>query len=59
MKLMFFRPKDLLDIERLVALQGTAFDRRYVRVAIESLVGVDDERAREWERLLDRVDLKP
>jgi hypothetical protein len=56
MKLLFFRPKDLLDLERLVALRAADFDRRYVERAIESLLGTDDPRLREWRALLERID---
>jgi len=55
MKLLFFRPKDLLDLERLVALRAD-LDRRYVERAIESLLGAGDSRLREWNALLERVD---
>ncbi len=33
-KLLFFRPKDLADLERLVAVQGRALDRAYVRALL-------------------------
>jgi hypothetical protein len=54
-KLLFFRTKDLLDLERLVAFCGPSFDREYVRRWLVELVGVEDERVAAWDRLALRV----
>lgn len=51
LKLYFNRPKDQLDIERLVALQGKALDRAYVRRWLVDGVGDDDVRVRWWDEL--------
>lgn len=51
LKLFFNRPKDLLDVERLVALQGNALDRGYVRRWLVDGVGEDDVRVRWWDEL--------
>ena len=53
-KLMFFRPKDLADLERLVAIQGSALDRGYVRTWIADMMGDQDERVRAWDDLCRR-----
>jgi hypothetical protein len=53
-KLLFFRPKDLVDLERLVAVQGDALDRSYVRVWLTDMMGEDDERVRAWDDLCRR-----
>jgi hypothetical protein len=50
-KLLFFRPKDLADLERLVAVQGTALNRAYVRSSLVDMMGDDDERVIAWDRL--------
>jgi hypothetical protein len=50
-KLLFFRPKDLVDLERLVAVQGPRLDRGYVRRWMVEMMGEDDERVRAWDRL--------
>ncbi len=55
-KLLFFRTKDILDVERLVAFQGDAFDRGYVRRWLVTLVGEDDDRVARWDRLVTEVD---
>jgi len=54
-KLLFFRAKDLLDLERLVAFLGDAFDDSHVRRWLVDLVGADDERVRRWDRLVAEV----
>jgi hypothetical protein len=51
-KLLFFRRKDLLDVERLVAFVGPAFDREYVHRWLVDLVGEDDERVARWDEML-------
>jgi hypothetical protein len=55
-KLLFFRTKDILDVERLVAFGGSHFDRAYVRRWLIDLVGESDERIARWDRLLEDVD---
>lgn len=51
-KLLFFRPKDLLDVEKIVALQGAALDRAYVRRWLVDMVGDDDERVARWDAMV-------
>lgn len=53
-KMLFFRPKDLVDVERMLTVQGAAFDRAFVR---DSLVGMldDDERITTWDAICSRV----
>jgi hypothetical protein len=50
-KLLFFRSKDLLDLERLIAIQGEAFDEGYVRRWLIDIVG-EDERLQALDRIL-------
>lgn len=50
-KLLFFRTKDLADIESLLAVCGADLDVGYVSTWLEDLVGADDERSRAWRRL--------
>lgn len=47
-KLMFFRGKDRVDLERLVASQP-ALDRAYVRAHLVDWFDADDERVRFWD----------
>lgn len=51
LKLLFFRGKDIVDIERLVAL-SPALDRSYVRGWLVDCMGEDDVRVREWDRIV-------
>lgn len=51
-KLLFFRSKDLLDLERLVAARGSSFDDAYVRRWLVDIVGEEDARVARWDRLL-------
>lgn len=46
LKLMFFRRKDLADVEAILRDQGNAVDRDFVRQRLVELVGADDERLR-------------
>jgi hypothetical protein len=50
-KLLFFRPKDLADLERLAAVQGPELDRAYVRKWITEMMGEHDERVAAWDRI--------
>jgi hypothetical protein len=50
-KLLFFRPKDIVDLERLIAVQGAQLDVAYVRKELSALMGEDDERVRKWDEL--------
>ena len=50
-KMMFFRGKDLVDIERLLGSQGKQFDAPYVRRWLVQTMGEDDERVRKWDEL--------
>lgn len=58
LKLLFYRPKDLLDIERLVALKRGAVDFSYVDHWLEACVGADDSRVRWWSDLLVALGLR-
>lgn len=51
-KMLFFRGKDLVDVERLLALMGPALDRASVRAALVEVVGEDDYRVRKWDELV-------
>jgi hypothetical protein len=50
-KLLFFRGKDVVDLERLVAVR-TELDVAYVRAHIAEMLGEDDERVRTWDRIV-------
>lgn len=50
-KMLFFRGKDLVDVERLLGLSGAQLDRSYVRAALVETVGEDDYRTQKWDQL--------
>jgi hypothetical protein len=52
-KLLFFRGKDLVDLERLVAVRDE-LDHAYVQRWIVDMMGEDDERVRRWEAIVQR-----
>lgn len=54
-KLLFARPKDYVDLERLIAVQGSHLDHAYVRRWIVEMMGEDDERIRRWDELTKQL----
>lgn len=56
-KLLFFRKKDMVDIEYMLIVQGRAFDRAYVRRWLVDMVGDTDERVKRWDQLCSDVPL--
>lgn len=48
-KMLFFRGKDVSDVERLALFQGEALDRAYVRGWLVDLVGEGDARVQRWD----------
>jgi hypothetical protein len=50
-KLLFFRAKDISDIQRLVAFQGESLDHGYIRRWLVDTVGEGDERVSTWDAL--------
>lgn len=51
-KLLFFRSKDIADLERLVATQQGELDAAYVRGWMVDMMGEDDARVRRWDELV-------
>jgi len=54
-KLLFFRTKDLADLERLCRTTPT-LDRAWVREQVASMLGLDDPRIAAWDRLSPPAD---
>lgn len=50
-KLLFFRSKDQVDLERLIAVQRTGIDAAYVRAQIVAMMGPEDPRVGCWDAL--------
>lgn len=51
-KLLFFRTKDLADLEQLVALRPD-LDVRYVREKLVEMMGETDPRVERWDRIVE------
>lgn len=51
-KLLFFRAKDLVDLEKLVVVQGRYLDHAYVRRWIVEMMGAEDERVVAWDKIV-------
>lgn len=54
-KLLFFRPKDLVDLERLLQIRGGNFDDAFVRRAVADMMGEDDDRIAAWDVIVRRA----
>ena len=53
-KMLFFRPKDLTDVHRMLEVQGRAFDRAFVRRMLVEMLD-DDARIAKWDELCHDV----
>ncbi len=51
-KLLFFRPKDIADLERLIASCGSKLNHQYVHDQVAEMMGGDDDRVQTWDRLI-------
>jgi len=51
-KMLFFRPKDLADVGRLLEIAAARIDPAFVRRELVDMLGADDERIAEWDRLV-------
>ena len=56
LKMLFFRRKDLADVESVLRNLGTELDRRFVRGKLTELVGPHDERIRAFAEIERDVD---
>jgi hypothetical protein len=54
--MLFYRPKDLIDLEKLVRVRGAALDAGYVRARIVEMLGDDDERVGRWDAMTTAAD---
>jgi hypothetical protein len=52
---MFFRGKDLIDVERILVVQGPEFDRNWVRSQLVDIFGARDPRIAAWDDLARRI----
>ncbi|MEX2026501.1 MAG: hypothetical protein WEH44_04355 [Pirellulaceae bacterium] len=50
-KMMFFRPRDIVDLQSMIRIQGARLDRDWVRERLIELVGPRDPRVAQWDEL--------
>lgn len=55
-KMMFFRRKDVVDVERLLRDGGPEFDRAWVRAQLVEIFGARDPRIPAWDELVAEVE---
>jgi hypothetical protein len=54
-KMMFFRRKDLADVEQILRARGTQFDRPWVREQLAAMYGSGDPRLSAWDEMVREV----
>jgi hypothetical protein len=54
-KMMFFRSQDVVDLENILKIQGTTFDRNWVRARLLEIVGARDPRIFRWDELVSEI----
>lgn len=54
-KMMFFRRKDLADIEQIMRAQGKQLDRVWIRARLEEIYGPRDPRLAQWDEIAREV----
>ncbi len=54
-KMMFFRRKDLADVEQILRAQGAQFDRAWVGEQLAEMYGTRDPRLAAWEDLVREI----
>jgi len=57
-KMMFFRRKDLADVEQILRTQGPQFDRVWVRDRLVEMYGARDPRLAAWDGLGQEIPIR-
>ena len=57
-KMMFFRRKDLADVEQILRSQGSQFDRAWVRDRLVEMYGARDPRLAAWDDLVREIPIE-
>jgi hypothetical protein len=52
-KMLFYRPKDLADVGRLLQIQQGRLDIAFVRRSLVDMLGERDERIGTWDQLVE------
>jgi hypothetical protein len=56
-KMMFFRRKDMADVEQILRTQGAGFDRTWVRERLVEIYGSRDPRLAAWDTLTQEIEI--
>ena len=51
-KMMFFRRKDIVDVEQILRIQGSALDGNWIRERLVEIYGHRDPRISQWDELV-------
>jgi len=51
-KMMFFRRKDLADVEQIIRIYGAKLDHSWIRAQLETMYGKRDPRLSQWDELI-------
>ena len=54
-KMMFFRRKDIADVEQVLRMQGRLLERSWIRDQLEILYGARDPRLSQWDELDQQI----
>jgi hypothetical protein len=54
-KMMFFRRKDVADIEQILQAQGPQLDRPWIRAQIVEIHGARDPRVAQWDEISQEI----
>lgn len=54
-KLMFFRRKDIADLEQILQNQGSTLNRAWIRAHVVEMYGERDARVRQWDELVAEI----
>lgn len=54
-KLMFFRRKDIADLEQILQTQGPTLDRAWIRSQVVEMYGERDARVKQWDELVAEI----
>lgn len=54
-KMMFFRRKDIADVEQILRTQGRLLDRTWIQQQLEAIYGARDPRLAQWNELVREV----
>jgi len=54
-KMMFFRRKDIADVEQILRTQAGQFDRGWVREQLTAIFGPGDPRIAAWDDLVKEL----